>query len=728
MVATGLPGHNVAVSGERQPIRFGIFEVNLETGEVRRSGVKVRMQEQPFQVLAALLEKPGEIVTKEELQERIWKDDTYVDFDRSLATAINKVRQALGDSAVRPRFIETVAKRGYRFLGGIGEIGAAAELPRNNDPLRIRLLAGALGVSLLALLAVIFLRPPAISPDRSVRRFSFSVDGLFHAEISPNGKYIAYAAAAGGRPPSLWLRSLVTETSTELAGTEDLLGFFWSPDSSALGFAVNTSFELKRISIDGGSPLTLAGLPTVGYQSFGGGSWSPDGERIVFSSGLRLYEVPSRAGSQPQLLFDAGDDPRPYFSSPHFLPVGDGPPALVYDARAIRDVTADRMLAVLNLDTGARRELVPGSGAVYSADGYLLHGYTSNRSPGLWALPFSLQTLEPVGEDLLIRADGGTVSVSIDGTMTYLDRKSPEMAMKTLVWRRRGNGEIIDRVGQPQAGLREFALSPDQRRVATTVDEPSDVWIQDLTSGVVTRLTLEPAYEYLPSWTPSGDDVSYSATSPGSPSHLMYKAADGMGEPSLLVEEDYPTTTADWSRDGRYLVFNAPSGEGTTEDIRYVELRAVGPPFQAKTFLSTPANESAAKLSPNGRFIAYVSDESGQREIYISPFPSGTGKRPVSSNGGTQPRWRADGQELFYVENQNTLMAVPVSTEQALTLGPVQRLFESADLNFRNLSWPQYDVSLDGQRFLTSAPSEDDPSPTVRIVQNWYEEFRNRER
>ena len=110
-------GDNGAVPSDRQPLRFGTFEVNLDTGDLRRNGAKVRLQEQPFQVLAALLEKPGEIVTKEELQERIWKDDTFVDFDRSLATAINKVRQALGDSATRPRFIETVPKRGYRFVG-----------------------------------------------------------------------------------------------------------------------------------------------------------------------------------------------------------------------------------------------------------------------------------------------------------------------------------------------------------------------------------------------------------------------------------------------------------------------------------------------------------------------------------------------------------------------------------------------------------------------------------
>jgi serine/threonine-protein kinase len=126
--------------------------------------------------------------------------------------------------------------------------------------------------------------------------------------------------------------------------------------------------------------------------------------------------------------------------------------------------------------------------------------------------------------------------------------------------------------------------------------------------------------------------------------------------------------------------------------------------------------------------VAYVSNESGRPEVYVRPFPSGDGRWQASPNGGAQPRWRSDGKELFYVENRNTMMAVPVSTGQGLTLGQPQRLFESADLIFRNLPWPQYDVSADGQRFLTSTPVQEDTPPTIRIVQNWHEEFRDRER
>jgi Tol biopolymer transport system component len=208
----------------------------------------------------------------------------------------------------------------------------------------------------------------------------------------------------------------------------------------------------------------------------------------------------------------------------------------------------------------------------------------------------------------------------------------------------------------------------------------------------------------------------------------MRKAADGTGDPAVLVESQYAASNADWSRDGRYLVFHGPSGEGTGVDILYVELEAGGEPFKPKIFLSTPAAEFAPKLSPDGRFVAYGSNESGRPEVYVRPFPSGDGRWQASPNGGTQPRWRSDGKELFYVENQNTMMAVPVSSGQGLTLGQPQRLFQSADLIFRNLPWPQYDVSADGQRFLTSTPVQGETPPTIRVVQNWHEEFRDRER
>jgi serine/threonine protein kinase/Tol biopolymer transport system component len=589
-----------------------------------------------------------------------------------------------------------------------------------------------------ALLVVGFLYFSRSAPEPSeklLRRFSIDEAGLVGAQISPDGKYIAYTANTVGKS-GLWLRNLATETSRELPGTEGIAGalgragLFWSADSSSLGFSSGpnngpNNYELKRVSIDGGSPLKLCELPTKNpVEYFMGGTWSPDGERIVFSSGGRLYEVAARGG-QPQVLFDSGDDPRPYSSYPHFLPPGQGPAALVYTT-GITD-WGNQNFSVLNLESGERWDLGPGRQPVFTVSGYLVHGSSASNDSGLWALPFSLATLEPTGDDFPISVGGEMASLSRDGTLTYQDQTGSEMGMKNLVWRDH-SGEMIEEVGQPQPGLREFALSPDRRWVATTVDEPASIWIHDLNRATTTRLTFSnegPGGENRPSWAPSGKEISYVTTE--TPNRLMRRMVDGSGEPSLLVESEFATVNADWSRDGRYVVFSGASGTGTRSDILYVELVARGGPFQPQVFLSTPSGESNPKLSPDGRFVAYVSNESGQREVYVRPFPSGDGRWQVSGSGGEQPRWRNDGKELFYVENDTMMMAVPASTGQKLTFGQPQMLFESEDLNFRGGAQTQYDVSADGQRFLTSTFADTDTSPTIHIVLNWSEEFRDRE-
>ncbi len=193
----------------------------------------------------------------------------------------------------------------------------------------------------------------------------------------------------------------------------------------------------------------------------------------------------------------------------------------------------------------------------------------------------------------------------------------------------------------------------------------------------------------------------------------------------MLVEAEGTLVSPDWSRDGRYLVYyevDEENGRG----IRYVELQADGDASEPVTFLSTPADELSPRLSPDARFLAYISDESGRDEIYVRPFPDGAGKWQVSVNGGTDPRWRSDGSELFYLED-TSLRVVSVSTGEGFTQGQPQVLFESLDL--AQVGGRAYDVSADGQRFVTTALVEgaEAAPPKIRVVQNWYEEFRDRE-
>jgi serine/threonine-protein kinase len=274
------------------------------------------------------------------------------------------------------------------------------------------------------------------------------------------------------------------------------------------------------------------------------------------------------------------------------------------------------------------------------------------------------------------------------------------------------------------------ALSPDGKRVAVVATESgnADVWVHDVTRSTKTRLTFAPGNEVAPVWSSSGQEIVYSVAEAG----IERKAADGTGDPTVLTQSG---NSPDLSRDGRYLVYHA-SGGATGQDIFYVELSADGAVGEPIAFLSEPGNQVVPKLSPDRRFLAYVSNESGRTEIYVRPFPDGAGKWQASVEGGSRPRWRSDAKELFFV-NAATLMAVSVSTDAGFTLGQPQRLFDSPDLIRGGGNVPFHDVSADGQRFVTiasleglqpgaSEQSEPEP-PKIRVVQNWAEEFRDRE-
>jgi eukaryotic-like serine/threonine-protein kinase len=501
-----------------------------------------------------------------------------------------------------------------------------AMIVRRSSQRALRVLAVVTTVTLLALAFVHFTERSTEPIAKPVRRFSFAVEGLGPegAIISPDGKYILYLAQTNGKK-GLWLRSLSNESVREIAVTAGasagiVEAAFWSPDSSSIGFAAGQpDYELRRVSIDGGDPITLCELPSKQQSTaFFGGTWSPDGERIVFGSGMRLYELPARGG-RPRLLLDQSDSPRPYALGPEFLPAGSGPPALVYSTSA--GYTSEHWVAVLNLETGEHRELCPGDRPVYSRDSYLIHGPASIDEPGLWALPFSLATLQPAGEDFPISTAGIGATVSQEGTLVYGDEIG-YTADRTLTWRDR-TGKVLETVGQTQP-MDQVALSPDGRRVAVRSTESGnqDIWVHDLVRSTKTRLTFEEGPDVQPGWSPSGREVVYLA---GRRRRLMRKAADGTGEAVVLVESESPLGQPNWSRDGRYLIYSE-NGSETQRDIPYLESHADGQASEPITFLNTPANEWFPMFSPDGRFVAYVSNESGRQEVYVRRFPDGAGK------------------------------------------------------------------------------------------------------
>ena len=596
--------------------------------------------------------------------------------------------------------------------------------------------AGALGVLLALVFAFFPLFAPAPVTEARVWRFSISPDNLTPYKrasggISPDGKFVIYRTATEGESV-LWLRPLDSETPRKLEGTEGARSGNWSPDSKSIVFG--TDRELKRISIDGGGAITLCQLPATGGHPFLGASGSPDGSRIIFSSGLKLYEIAARGG-EPKLLFEPDEsEGMAYFISPHFLPSGGVSAGLLYTVASIPD---DFRVWLLDFKTGERRELAPGAGAVYSKSGHLIYQPGNDTDTGLRALPFSVENLAVTGEAFPIEESGHRASVAADGTLAYYDSGTTGSLPAQLVWKDRA-GTTLSTIGQPQVGLRAPSLSPDGHRVAVRAVENGnqDIWLHEVNRPVKTRLTFDESQDALPRWLPSGDAISFASDRSGD-RELYLRRVDGNSpaEPLLNPDPSVRRLLTDWSDDARLaLYYERPASEIGVHDLWYLERRDDGSGYEAVPFLQTPFSEAGAAFSPNEKWVAYVSNESGRYEVYVRSFPDGGGKQQVSVNGGGGPRWSQAG-EIFYVEN-TTLVAVTVSTGPTLAVGQPLPLFSSQELGVAGRI-PTYDVTPDSQKFVlrevaeTEASAEADPAdrprPSIRMVQNWYEEFRDRE-
>lgn len=315
----------------------------------------------------------------------------------------------------------------------------------------------------------------------------------------------------------------------------------------------------------------------------------------------------------------------------------------------------------------------------------------------------------------------------LDGAQTpqsSTDAAAPQQAARPqqptgpqqLAWVDR-SGKVSGPIGQPQDLITDTALSPDGSRVAVRGQEQNndDIWIHDMARGTKTRITFHPAAERQPGWSPSGDRVVYFSYRNNDLADLFIHAADGSGEETLLVAGPGHDYAPNWSQDGKYLIYHVHDPATDNRDLWYVPM--TGSDRQPRPFLQTPPNakESLPKFSPDGRYVAYQSNESGRMEVYVRPFPSGDGKWQVSANGGWWPKWSSQGGELFFFEG-NILMTVPVKTQSTFTMGTPQKLFtaEQAGMGTTSGYNPTYDVTADGKRFVVvQVPRQSTPSTPV---------------
>jgi Tol biopolymer transport system component len=534
--------------------------------------------------------------------------------------------------------------------------------------------------------------------------------------ISPDGRHVSFTASTAAGRSQIWLRSLDSLTSRALPGTEGAGYHFWSPDSRSIGFLA--AGQLKRVEIDGGMPRVVC--PAPGAGPFRLGAWSRDGT-ILF----RIDEAPGHAeglfrvaatGGRPTPLDPVVEGGRALVMAwPSFLPDGKHFLAACAELGQGEPVDWRGGICLVSLDNGRARELKPViSYAEYVAPGYL--AYVEGAS--LMAQPFDKDSLRLHGEPTRI-AEGleswegigfPTFAFSENGTLAY---QEASVARSRLVWKDR-TGRDLGEVGT-NAVYQTVRLAPDGRRAAVTLRDPqrgmSDIWIVDLTRNVTSRADAKPSETYNPVWSPDGRRLAY-CRADAAPPFLHAKPLDGGAEEVLLASNGSMQCATDWSSDGRFLLFTErhPSTGLDVWTLSFGEGR------KAEPVLRTTFREYQPRFSPDGRWLAHVSDESGRPEIYLQRFP-GPGERVrISPGGGSSPRWSGDGRELFYESPDGGAMAVPVELGEEAEIGTPTRLFDlgrvGADVDER------FDVTVDGQRFLVIVP-EGDASPRPTVVLNW---------
>ena len=622
---------------------------------------------------------------------------------------------------VRPllkRCLEKDPKKRLRDIGDmellVGQVYDVYDLPPSEPRPKGAVYAWALAAALLlALAALSFLHfretPPearlittTILPPEDAS-FNFSGDNNPPA-ISPDGRRIVYGVRSNGKS-QLWVRPLDSPIAQPLAGTDNATFPFWSPDNRSIAFFADG--KLKRIDVTGGPALTIADAPAGR-----GGAWSPE-DVIVFcpSNGGALQRVAAAGGTpSPATTLDATNDRSHRF--PWFLP--DGRHFLFEDQ--LRQGNNEVVLRIASLDSKEVKTIGPANSNAVYAQGRLLF----LREHTLMAQPFDVQHLAttgdaaPIGERVqtaVANGSVGIVSASNNGLLAY--QAGSGGASQQLTWFDR-NGKPVGTLGDAGTfGSLEF--SPDRKSAAVTlVGQNTDLWIYEVARGLKTRFTFNPGFEKDAVWSPDGKEIVF-ASDPKGHFDLYRKAADLTGTEDALYADGLQKTPSSWSADGKFLLFQRDDPT-TKADVWVLPLTPNAAGAQPRPFLHTPFNEGFAKFSPDGKWVAYVSDESQRSEIYVAPFPGPGGKRQISAAGGIFPRWRADGKELFYVALEGTLMAAEVAGKGAsIEVGAVRSL---GIPTVTGRGWT-YNVSADGQRFLVAAAPDQKSAAPLTLVYNW---------
>jgi eukaryotic-like serine/threonine-protein kinase len=599
---------------------------------------------------------------------------------------------------------------------------AAFELDRPADapvvqgpaaaPATARWVVGAVAVAVTAAALTWTLSSPRLA-EPIVARASYPMpDDAFrrtvqrhHIAISPDGRYIA---TLNGR--SVSLRRVDQLEWVPMPGTDGAVGVTFSPDSRWVGFW--TPREIRKAPVSGGDARTIYQLAEAQTNGPDGVSWGDDGT-VYFATGMsRIHAVPENGGTARQLIEDGVD----FVGYPYKVR---GVRTLLYLKASAASASSLTVMAH-SLDGGDDVPLLEGRTPHYLESGWLL----VVQSNTLVAVRADLTARRLSGEPTAVLRGVATLgaaaqyAVADTGTLLYVPEATATETVSTL-HRVKRDGAATELT----TAEREYSdprLSPDDRRVALHLsDQQNDIWVNDLARGSLTRITFAPLEEETPAWSPDGEWLAYSGWCGNESSRCIYKhKADGSGEPERLWSGKLHVHVTDWTPDGRALVLEV------VDPVRFSDLMLIDAGGgELQPYLSTPYSEQAARVSPDGKWLAYQSNESGRFEMYLQRFPTPGGKVQVSTDGGIQPVWSRDGRELYY-RSPTHVMAAGISSLAPLVVGAPVQLFRDGYLRPQGDSHTTYDVFRDGSFLFIDLPKGSERAvPSFVAVFNWFEEL-----
>jgi len=723
-------------------LTFGPFRFDRRNGLLRRDGTEIVLAAKARDLLECLLAQPGNVVPKEELLERVWGDTAVT--DHSLTEAVRSLRKVLDDDPRRPQYIQTVHRKGYRFIAPVVAVGPMpAAATRSTAVARaapwVLVAAGAIaGAVAVGLFVRAGGRATPGAPERRVELTSswgMAINALSRAPlaISRDGTRIAYLGRNEEGGSSLYVRRLDRDGEVRIAG-RGIYAPTFSPDGESVayfeyGVGGEDRFVLKTARADGG------GLPNVLAERLSfphGASWTV-GDMIVFSTrdAAGLWGVPANGAMAAKPL--ANPEPGTSYWWPQVLPQSN---TVIVTARGY-DPHGDQItqIVAVSLETGDQRTLLPGGGRVrYISSGHLIVG----RDDKLLAVPFNPETLEISAKPQVVLQDvaGNALAeyaafdVSDDGTLVYVPAELAPLVEHQM--------QLVSPNGttQPLPGVWRFgggglAMSPDGLRVAFLMvrDDSRDIFVYDLErEGSPSSLTSGGLHKH-PIWTPEGNRLTYSRFT--GDNYDLYWAAVETGEAEPLVVSEHTKYASSWSPDGQTLAYTEEHPD-TNGDIWLLPMGTREP----VPFLRTAAEEWGATFSPDGKWIAYHTDESGDYEIWIRPVPENLSqhdpgvvgyRKKVTTDCGGWPVWAPDGKGLFFrdcrAQPEDSFSFVPIEWEPEPIPGTPELLFAGEYLG-RGYGVPAFSMSPDGSFLLgVRLPSGPRSPPYLKVRFNWFDEL-----